>query len=452
MALWVAKWTDKQLDELKDMLSSADSSKAALFVIGGFLGTGNKVMTDDTETTLTVSENAPPDGGVHISPGVFIHNNIAGENKAGQLDSTQLVNIISDIGGWGGPGLAAGAAERWDLICVANAEKSDYPENRWFVDDVAIPNTYAENLTDTLINKAYYDIQVVHCTPGAGFDQPVPPGYFCIAEVLVPPGAVTITDADIFDTTGLSYNPAPSWDASTRVLRLEYGASVFRVDHDPLTGFHRVGAWHIGSVVVTATGTEINQALNLIGATVTAANLTKLTDNSVLPAGTLHSHTGGPQQYIHMTEEFATGSTGFDITHKVWTARRLNVTRCDDTGSVSLAGYQFRLPAGTYILDAIASTHGGGAARARLYNVTDAGIMPNGQTDTSGKTMVGGAVDSETGGASSGFSHVRGKFIIAGVKWFELQIYTQSAAKCGDAGGGDGVNPEVWAEVVLWKC
>jgi hypothetical protein len=443
-ALNVARWSDRQLDELKDMLASADNSKAALFVVGGFLATGSKVMTDATDTTLRVTANVPANGGIKISSGVFIHN-----SKVGQLDATEYANVTKNEGYAWGAFDAPDADPRWDLICVCNAELSHTQEDRWFVNDAVSPNTYATAPTNTLINKAYYDIQVVHGTAAPVPTFPaVPAGYFCIAEIYIPAGVTNITNANIYDTGGTSQSAPLHWDTSTRVLRLEYGASAFKIDHDPATGFHRLGTWHIGAVPVTVTATEINQALKSIGGTVTAANLTKLTDTTTLPAGTLHSHAGGPRQYIHMTEECAPGLAGFNIVHNTWTTRRLNVIRCDDTGSVSLVVYQFTLPAGTYILDAITSAHDSAETKARLYNVTDAGIMPNGQTDTSGRTMVGGVTDN----LHNNLSHVRGKFTIAAPKLFELQSWQKNDGWTGDAYSGDGVNNEIWAEVVFWKC
>jgi hypothetical protein len=75
---------------------------------------------------------------------------------------------------------------------------------------------------------------------------------------------------------------------------MEFWASKFNIDHDPLTGYHRAGGWHIGSDLVTVSATEINTALDGIDVTtVTAAHLTKLTDTSTLAIGELHSHGTG---------------------------------------------------------------------------------------------------------------------------------------------------------------
>lgn len=60
-------------------------------------------------------------------------------------------------------------------------------------------------------------------------------------------------------------------------------------DHDPADGSHIEGGWRIGLTTVTAKGAEVNQALDGIGPTVTAANLTSLTDGSSI-GDTLHSH------------------------------------------------------------------------------------------------------------------------------------------------------------------
>jgi hypothetical protein len=65
--------------------------------------------------------------------------------------------------------------------------------------------------------------------------------------------------------------------------------TLFHIDHDPSTGYHRLGGWHIGTHLVTASGVEIDQALDGISANVTAVNLSSLNDGGNIGT-TLHRH------------------------------------------------------------------------------------------------------------------------------------------------------------------
>lgn len=281
MALNVANWTDKQLDELVDMLRSADSSIAAAWVAQNYLCIGSRIMTDPDDTTLRVTVNGSDAKVVDLSPGVFQH-----AGYVGQLDSTQTINILDSAAGTWGTGQAADPANpRWSIVCIKQTELLHTVAKRWFVNDTVVPNTYFQQNVNTFINKAYFDIVVVH---GPAATIPIVPeapgGYWTIAEIKVPAASTTILQADIYDTatSAGSQKSVPNWDIRTRVLRLEFleeyitSINKFSIDHDPLTGYHRIGAWHIGSGVV--------------GPTVTANALNKLTNGSSLGTGELHSH------------------------------------------------------------------------------------------------------------------------------------------------------------------
>ena len=292
MALNVCNWNDKQLDELVDMLKSADYSAVAEFISTNFLcdsnGTlGPRILTDDTDSTLraTVGVDAKT---IVISAGVFVH-----AGKCSQLDTNETVNILATTTGSWGTGLVAdGAQPRWDIICIKNDEQARAVATRWFVNDSTVPNTYYTQNANTLINKAYYDITVVHGTPGAGVPD-APSGYWTIAEIYVPASLTSLLPANVYDTTDTSNKTPANWTSGSRILRMEFWATKFNVDHDPATGYHRDGGWHIGSDLVTVSVTELNTALDGINtSTVTAAHLTKLTDTSNLAPGELHSHGG----------------------------------------------------------------------------------------------------------------------------------------------------------------
>ncbi len=283
MALNVCNWSDKQLDELVDMLRTADYSAVAAFIASNFLASGSKVLTDDTATTLraTVGVDAKT---IVLSAGVFVFG-----GYVSQLDSNQTINILDTATGTWGTGQAVSAQARYDIVCVKNNEQVHTAANRWFVNDSVTPNTYAQASTYTLINKAYYDIVVVHGTPGA---VPVVPdataGYWTICEIYIPSTATDLSSVGVViaDTTGTSSKAPANWDTTTRVLRMEFWATRFAVDHDPTTGYHRSGGWHIGATTVLSTGAELNKLAGT-GATVTAPNLTQLTDGS---STTLHNH------------------------------------------------------------------------------------------------------------------------------------------------------------------
>lgn len=281
MPLNVCNWTDRQLDELVDMLRSADSSIVASWIAQNYLCIGSRIMTDPNDTTLRVTVNGSDAKVVDLSPGVFQH-----AGYLGQLDSTQTINILDSTAGTWGTGKAADPNNpRWSIVCIKQNQLLHTVQKRWFVNDTVVPNTYYQQDVNTLINKVYYDIIVVHGTAAAIPVVPeAPGGYWTIAEIKVPAGSTAILLSNIYDTATPSGSQKipPNWDAKTRVLRLEFleelitSVNKFNIDHDPNTGYHRLGAWHIG------TGT--------VGATVTATTLNKLTNGSILGVGELHTH------------------------------------------------------------------------------------------------------------------------------------------------------------------
>lgn len=281
MALNVANWSDKQLDELTDLLRSADFSPVAAFITENFLcGVGSYIMDDDLQTPIRVSVGTPGTC-ASLSPGVFQH-----ASKVGQVDTAQLINILDPTGpGAWGPGLAAYPGNfRWTIISIKWDQQYHTQSDRWFVDDTVNPNLYSKQQTLTLINKAYYDIIVTHGSAGGSIPS-TPSGYFTIAEIYIPAGCTDLSTATIYDTTDVppSYTSA-NWDENTRIQKLRFSSNKFDVDHNPATGYHRDGSvgtgWHIGGTEVKVSGGELNQALDGIGPTVTAPVLTALTNGS----------------------------------------------------------------------------------------------------------------------------------------------------------------------------
>jgi hypothetical protein len=289
MSLLVANWSDKQLDELADLLATGDYSPVAYFISRNFLAQGSRILyggsrtdhaIDDVELTVAVGSDV---GTVELAAGIFQFG-----SKISQVDSAQTINILNTATGtWGTGKAASGTDNRYSIICVKNEEQSINPLPRWFVDDAVDPNTYSQIDTNTQINKAYYDIQVVHGTDATNPSVPAAPsGYWTIAEIYVPANCTDLSTATIYDTTDTSQAGTPNWDTHTRVLRLEFYNdlvtsvnSLFGVDHDNSTGYHKSGIHLAGSVC---------------GPSVTGNNLTSLTNGAVIGPGTtpgnLHSH------------------------------------------------------------------------------------------------------------------------------------------------------------------
>lgn len=220
MALNVANWTDKQLDELADLLRSADYSAVASFIAESFLCTQPRIMDDPPQTPLRATVGGDPKT-IVLSAGVFLLDNLVSD-----IETDQVVNILDTGTGAWGPGLAADPVNpRWDIVQVKNNQQLNTPDLRWFVNDTVIPNTYYQQTVNTQINKAYYDIVVKHGTPGP---VPVVPdadvGYWPIVEIYVPASAGALAPLDVHDTvySGGSAHIPPFWTSSSRLLRLEY--------------------------------------------------------------------------------------------------------------------------------------------------------------------------------------------------------------------------------------
>jgi hypothetical protein len=218
-----------------------------------------------------------------------------------------------------------------------------------------------------LINKADYDIIVVHGTSGASPVIPnATPGYWTIAEIFVPHNTIAITIGNIYDTTRpsqkvISGGSAPkNWTTDgeatlvippTRVLRLEFWSTLFGIDHDPTTGYHRPSGWHIGSTLILVTGDELNTALSGINKTyVTAANLTSLTDGTILPVGTLHTHGAGFETWD--SGWFAVSvNHGYDFTHNLGALPRfvsIWFSESSDGSNARYVAFGFAVGAGPY--------------------------------------------------------------------------------------------------------
>jgi hypothetical protein len=318
MSIIVANWSDKMLDELLDLLKASDYSPLSAFIFENFVASGNRIMDNASQSTLRVTVNGTDGRAVDLSPGV-----LQVEGFVSHVATAETINVLATtVGGWG-TGQAADAAQpRWSLICIKNATRRVTPDNRWFVNDSVEPNSYTQQITNTEREMSYYDIQVVHGTPGQAIgDITVTAGYWCIAEVYVPADptfANPVAGGNIYDTALISQDPVPHWIIPsdphgapyntypvTRVKRLEFWSGLFGVDHRTSDGGHKTvpeGGWHIGDPtvganMVTSTANELNR-LTGVGGTVTAARLTQLTDGT--DVGTMHRHGGAGSRYLTM--------------------------------------------------------------------------------------------------------------------------------------------------------
>lgn len=362
MALNVANWSDKQLDELADLIKTADHSDVAAFVVKNFLAmepnpslyangaptyvplntSTGRIIADNSANDsqpLRVKATTPASSMVTINPGVYVYG-----GKVGQIDAAATVNILDPAGaGQYGRGQIADAQPRYSIVEIRVSDYPHTPQLRWFVDDTTDPNTYGQRSTNTLINKAYPDIIVKHGTAGVTPSVPTTDaGYWCIAEIYITGSATTVTGANIRDTvtTASARNPANWTDPSsppvqqTRVSRFEFWSSLFGVDHHTsgsYAGRHRKGVWAIDGTAVRLDAVQMNW-LDPTATTphsgyskITYANFQKLFDGS--NCDTLHTHTasGGGTTYPFTIDHDGTSGYHKDPIH-LGTSETMSVT------------------------------------------------------------------------------------------------------------------------------
>jgi len=200
----------------------------------------------------------------------------------------------------------------------------------------------------------------------------------------------------------------PDANADANVNSLDYQVrarletTTFNIDHDSVTGHHKLGVWNIGATPVTSSAAELNK-LTGTSANVNPANLNALTGGAEIGAS-LHSH----GKYILIQDLKPSGTNGGTFTGAAWRTRTLNTIAVDETGAVVLAANQFTLPIGTYLCNALAQGNEVNYHKARLRNITDGTTTIIGTSENS-------IIDAGTN------SLIIGKFTIAAPKLFELQ-------------------------------
>jgi len=452
MSIIVANWSDKQLDELVDLLKSADFSPIAGFIFENMIASGNRIMTDDAATELRVTVNSTDGRAVDLSPGVL---QVGG--YVSHVSTTATINILNTpIGDWGTGQAADAVLGRYSLILIKNASRRVTTDNRWFVDDTVEPNSFSQKLTYTEREMSYFDIQVYHGAPGATIEavsiaaSVAHPGYWCIAEIAIPADptfTLPVVLSNIRDTGLVSYNlTVPNWTITSRVLRLEFWSTLFGIDHETSganAGHHRAFAgagtgWHIGGTEITALGTELNALTGIHPTHVNATNLNALTDGSNVGAMHLHS---GLEPKILIQDVKVSGTHAGTFTSGAWRTRTLNTVAYDDTGAVVLAANQFTLPAGTYLVDIVCPAIDAMKHKARLRNITDATT-----------TLVGSSASAGSGDDDESHSIIKGKFTIAAAKTFEVQHQcTQTMATYGFGRASSFGEDEIYVQAQFTK-
>lgn len=194
-----AKFTDKQLFELSDSNMLVLSTQNVLKeIIKKFVALENTVFSG-----MQVRQTSTASGQVQVTAGygVQVMPTVTGLLE---LPTNQIVNVLSgspdpDNGVWG-VGQVADTSGRYDIICIAYAQKTGDAQLKYFYDDQVIPPEEYQATVDTTISD-WFDIKVVHGVPGGGVPA-TPSEYFKLAEIYIAPSTSAITDAMITDKRG----------------------------------------------------------------------------------------------------------------------------------------------------------------------------------------------------------------------------------------------------------
>lgn len=198
---------------------------------------------------------------------------------------------------------------------------------------------------------------------------------------------------------------------------------------------------------LTVTTGDNDRTLDISGASVTVSAFaaTFLDDaNAAAVKATLgitSSDTFGTQ-LLHVVDEKGSTSDGGSSAATTWSTRDLNTVRTNEITSASLSSNQISLPAGTYIIESHSPLYKSGRFRVRLWNVTD-----------SAATLLGTSACSDAGDNTGAYSHIRGKFTIAGTKSFRIEYYCAAGQATTGLGTavGSSAGSSVYTEVLIWK-
>lgn len=147
-------------------------------------------------------------------------------------------------------------------------------------------------------------------------------------------------------------------------------------------------------------------------------------------------------EYSRIIDSKASGTAGGTFTSGAWRTRVLNSETTDEIG-VTLSFNRFTLPAGTYIIRALAPAYAVDSHMAALYNYSDSSYTLYGTTENAS------AADDR----STIKSVVSGLFSISSSKTFEIRHYcdtTRADNGFGQPMGLAGIS-ETYTVVELWK-
>lgn len=146
---------------------------------------------------------------------------------------------------------------------------------------------------------------------------------------------------------------------------------------------------------------------------------------------------------LHVQDQKTSGTNGGTFTSGAWRTRDLNTTLTNEISGASLGSNVITLPAGTYFVIGRAPAFGVSRHSIRLYNTTD------------GAALLYGAPAYEASSTDYGYSHITGRFTIAGSKNITLQHICQGTVSSNGFGVAVGsiisVPNEVYSDLMIWK-
>ena len=133
-------------------------------------------------------------------------------------------------------------------------------------------------------------------------------------------------------------------------------------------------------------------------------------------------------------------TNGGTFTSGAWRTRDLNTVTSDDDSIVTLNANQFTLQAGTYLIEAFATSYRVARSVAKLYNVTDV-------TDE----IIGLATFANNASGNTVISHIEGSIVLSAPKTFEIQHECQTTQTSDGFGIGSNFGVEVYSQVKITK-
>ena len=146
------------------------------------------------------------------------------------------------------------------------------------------------------------------------------------------------------------------------------------------------------------------------------------------------------RDYILIRDVKAAGVNGGTFTNGAWRTRDLTEKTSDAEGYASLSANRITLAAGTYEFRISCPAYSVNGHQARLYNITDGGVVANGTSEN-------------TASAIQTRSFICGKFTYSSSKVFEIQHYCTSTKTSNGFGiyCNNGGVEEIYTIAEFWK-